>query len=89
MSIPSRLLLLDTNIVILMRGGAIGQAIDDRFQPPARAARSATLGRRPAFAQFRGWGESRSVMLSGRCANWSLSTSEAAALERYAESTPS
>ncbi len=70
MSIPSRLLLLDTNIVILLtRGGAIGQAIDDRFQLRARPERpllsAVTLGEAMAFAQFRGWGESRSVMLSG------------------------
>ena len=40
MSQSSRLLLLDTNIVIhLVRGGNIGQAIDSRFELRARRER--------------------------------------------------
>jgi predicted nucleic acid-binding protein len=58
MTTASRFLLLDTNVVIfLSRGGAIGQAIDGRFQLRARAERpllsAITLGEALAFAQFR------------------------------------
>lgn len=61
MTLVSRLLLLDTNVVIfLSRGDAIGQAIDTRFQLRARAERplvsAVTLGEALAFAQFRNWG---------------------------------
>lgn len=58
---PSRLLLLDTNIVILLvRGGAVGQAIDSRFRLRERAERPlvsvVTLGEALAFARQRNWG---------------------------------
>lgn len=61
MSMPSRLLLLDTNIVIhLVRDGTVGQAIDSRFQLRARPERPLTsvitLGEALAFAQHRNWG---------------------------------
>lgn len=91
MSIASRLLLLDTNIVIhLTRGGAIGQAIDDRFQLRARPERpllsEVTLGEAMAFAQYRGWGEARGVMLSGLLRELVIvDIRSRAVLDRYAE----
>ena len=64
MSTPSRLLLLDTNIVIfLVRGGAVGAALDSRFQLRARPDRPlvsvVTLGEALAFAQKHSWGSPR------------------------------
>ena len=64
MSRPSRLLLLDTNIVILLiRGGPIGQAVDSRFQLRARPDRPlvavVTLGEALAFARQHNWGPER------------------------------
>lgn len=91
MSIAPKLLLLDTNIVIfLTRGGPIGQAIDDRFQLRARAERpllsAITLGEAMAFAQFRRWGEARSVMLSGLLREFVVvDIRNRVVLERYAE----
>ena len=65
---PSRLLLLDTNIVIhLVRGGSIGQAIDARFQLRARPERPldsvVSLGEALSFARQRGWSEARITRL--------------------------
>jgi len=91
MSIASRLLLLDTNIVIfLTRGGAIGRAIDDRFQLRARAERplvsAITLGEAMAFAQFRSWGQPRSVMLSALLREFVVvDIRNRVVLDRYAE----
>jgi tRNA(fMet)-specific endonuclease VapC len=56
MSGASGLLLLDTNIVIhLVRGGAVAQAIDGRFQLRARPERPlisvVTLGEAMAFSR--------------------------------------
>src|SRR5438046_5400916 len=64
----SRLLLLDTNIVIhLVRGGLIGQAIDVRFQLRARLERPlisvVSLGEALSFARRRQWGEARIARL--------------------------
>lgn len=65
MSTPSRrLLLLDTNIVIhLVRGRAVGQAIDARFQLRTRSDRPlismVTVGEALAFARQRDWGAER------------------------------
>jgi tRNA(fMet)-specific endonuclease VapC len=68
MSTPSRLLLLDTNIVIhLTRGSSVGQAIDERFQLRARADRPllsvVSLGEALAFAQLRNWGQRSTEIL--------------------------
>ena len=67
MTTASRLLLLDTNVVIfLTRGGPIGQAIDARFQLRARTERPLlsviTLGEAMAFAQFRNCGSAAHAM---------------------------
>src|SRR3989304_5142646 len=64
MSMPSRLLLLDTNIVIqLVPGSAVGEALDSRFQLRARTDRPlvsvVTLGEALAFAQGYNWGDPR------------------------------
>jgi tRNA(fMet)-specific endonuclease VapC len=61
MTTPSRLRLLDTNIVIpFVREGSIGQAIDARFQLRARPDRPLlsviSVGEALAFARRRGWG---------------------------------
>src|SRR6266542_6644163 len=91
MTTASRLLLLDTNVVIfLSRGGAIGQAIDARFQLRARADRPLlsviTLGEALAFAQFRNWGQPRIVTLSGLLREFVVvDITPRAVLERYAE----
>jgi len=91
MSTASRLLLLDTNIVIfLSRGGPIGQAIDGRFQLRARTERpllsAVTLGEALAFAQYRDWGQPRIVMLSGLLREFVVVDIRVrAVLERYAE----
>ncbi len=91
MSIASRLLLLDTNIVIhLTRGGAIGQAIDGRFQLRARPERpllsAVTLGEAMAFAQYRGWGEASRATLRDLLREFVIvDIRNSAVLERYAE----
>lgn len=91
MMTPSRLLFLDTNVVIfLSRGGAIGQAIDARFQLRARAERpllsAITLGEALAFAQFRNWGAPRIGTLSGLLREFVVvDIRSRAVLERYAE----
>jgi tRNA(fMet)-specific endonuclease VapC len=91
MSTGSRLLLLDTNIVIfLSRGGSIGQAIDDRFQLRARIERpllsAVTLGEALAFSQHRGWGEARITALSGLLREFVVvDITRRLVLERYAE----
>ena len=91
MTTPSRLLLLDTNVVIfLSRGGAIGQAIDARFQLRARAERPllsvVTLGEALAFARFRNWGEPRIETLRGLLREFVVvDITRRAVLERYAE----
>ena len=91
MSTPSRLLLLDTSIVIhLVRGGPIGQAIDGRFQLRARPERAlvsvVTLGEAQAFARQRGWGEARIVRLRELLRELvPVNLSSQAVLERYAE----
>jgi tRNA(fMet)-specific endonuclease VapC len=91
MTTASRLLLLDTNVVIfLSRGGAIGRAIDTRFQLRARAERPLlsviTLGEALAFAQFRNWGPSRIVTLSGLLREFVIvNVTSRAVLDRYAE----
>lgn len=64
MSALSRLLILDTNIVIhLVRGSVVGQAVDSRFQLRARPERPlisvVTLGEALAFARPRNWGAQR------------------------------
>lgn len=65
MSAASRLLLLDTNIVIhLVRGSAVAQAVDARFQLRARPERPlisiVTLDEALAFATYQSWGRSAS-----------------------------
>jgi tRNA(fMet)-specific endonuclease VapC len=91
MMAASRLLLLDTNVVIfLSRGGAIGQAIDARFQLRARAERpllsAITLGEALAFAQFRNWGTPRIGTLRDLLREFVvLDIRSRAVLERYAE----
>jgi tRNA(fMet)-specific endonuclease VapC len=91
MTPPSRLLLLDTNVVIfLSRGGAIGQAMDSRFQLRARADRpllsAVTLGEALAFAQFRNWGPPSVVTLRGLLREFVVvDITSRTVLERYAE----
>jgi len=68
MSTLSRLLLLDTNIIIhLVRGDTVGQAVDSPFGLRVRAERplvsAVTLGEALAFAQWRSWGTERIARL--------------------------
>lgn len=68
MSTVSGPLLLDTNVVILLvRGGAVGNAIDARFQLRARPDRPlisiVTAGEALAFARQLGWGAERVTRL--------------------------
>jgi tRNA(fMet)-specific endonuclease VapC len=91
MTTPSRLLLLDTNVVIfLSRGGSIGQAIDARFQLRSRAERplmsAITLGEALAFARFRGWGGSRIATLTDLLREFVVvDINRRAVVEQYAE----
>lgn len=91
MSTPSRLLLLDTDIVIhLVRGRAIGQAIDRRFQLRARADRPlvsvVTLGEALAFARQRGWGAANIDRLRALLREFvPVNLNAEPVLERYAE----
>ena len=91
MTTLSRLLLLDTNVVIfLSRGGAIGRAIDARFQLRGRAERPLlsviTLGEALAFARFRNWGAPRIETLRGLLREFVVvDIARRAVLERYAE----
>ncbi len=91
MSTPSRLLLLDTNIVIhLVRGGLLGQTIDRRFQLRARPERPlvsvVTLGEALAFARQHGWGAARIERLRELLRELvSVNLNSQAVLERYAE----
>jgi tRNA(fMet)-specific endonuclease VapC len=91
MTAASRLLLLDTNIVIfLSRAGAIGQAIDARFQLRARGDRpllsAITLGEALAFAQFRNWGPPRLATLRDVLRGFvTVDITSRTVLERYAE----
>ncbi|MGH2360724.1 MAG: PIN domain-containing protein [bacterium] len=91
MSTPSRLLLLDTNIVILLvRGGPLGQAIDRQFQLRGRPDRPlisvVTLGEALAFARQHGWGAANMDRLRALLREFvpvDLNTQQV--LERYAE----
>lgn len=91
MSAPSRLLLLDTNIVIhLVRGGLLGQTIDRRFQLRARPERPlvsvVTLGEALAFARQRGWGAARIERLRELLRELvPVNLNSQPVLERYAE----
>ncbi len=91
MSTPSRLLLLDTNIVIfLVRGGPLGQTIDRRFQLRARPERPpvsvVTLGEALAFARQRGWGAARIERLRELLRELvPVNLNSQPVLERYAE----
>src|SRR2546426_8605613 len=91
MSTPSRLLLLDTNIVIhLVRGGPLGQTIDSRFGLRARPERplisAVTLGEALAFARQRGWGAAKVDQLRGLLRELaSVNLNSQPVLERYAE----
>ena len=91
MTTASRLLLLDTNVVIfLTRGGPIGQAIDARFQLRARTERPLlsviTLGEAMAFAQFRNWGAPKVGTLSSLLREFVVvDVGSRAVLERYGE----
>jgi tRNA(fMet)-specific endonuclease VapC len=91
MSTPSRLLLLDTNIVIhLVRGGLLGQTIDRRFQLRARPERPlvsvVTLGEALAFARQRGWGGAKIERLRELLRELvPVNLNSQPVLERYAE----
>lgn len=87
----SRLLLLDTNIVIhLVRGGPIGQAIDVRFQLRTRLERPlisvVSLGEALSFARQRVWGDARIAQLRELMRELvPISIDTRPVLDRYAE----
>jgi len=91
MSTVSRLLLLDTNIVIhLVRGSSVGRRVDARFQLRTRPERPlisvVTLGEALAFAMYRNWGHervSRLKELLRECVPINITTEPV--IERYAE----
>jgi tRNA(fMet)-specific endonuclease VapC len=91
MSTVPRFLLLDTNIIIhLVRGDAVGQAVDSRFRLRARAERplvsTVTLGEALAFAQWRNWGTESTVRLRDLLREMPpVSISTQPVLDRYAE----
>ena len=91
MSVPSRLLLLDTNIIIhLIRGDRIGRAIDARFQLRTRPERPlisvVTLGEALAFARQRNWGSPRTERLRDLLRELvSVNIAAEPVLARYAE----
>lgn len=91
MNAASRLLLLDTNIVIhLVRGNAVAQAVDARFQLRARPERPlisvVTLGEALAFATYQNWGPERVVRLRELLREFvSVGINSQPVLDRYAE----
>jgi tRNA(fMet)-specific endonuclease VapC len=91
MSGASGLLLLDTNIVIhLVRGGAVAQAIDGRFQLRARPERPlisvVTLGEAMAFSRYQNWGLERIARLKELLRELvPVGISSQPVLDRYAE----
>jgi tRNA(fMet)-specific endonuclease VapC len=91
MTTASGLLLLDTNVVVfLVRGGAVGEAIDARFRLRARAERPlvsiVTLGEALAFARWRNWGAPRTETLATLLREFVVvDIGNRAVLERYAE----
>lgn len=91
MTTPSRLLLLDTNVVIfLSRRGPVGRAIDARFQLRSRAERPllsvVTLGEALAFARFRNWRATNIETLRGLLREFVVvDITRQAVLERDAE----
>jgi len=91
MSTPSGLLILDTNIVIhLVRGNAVGQAVDSRFGLRARPERPlisvVTLGEALAFARQRSWGADRIARLREVLRELvPVNISSQPVLDRYAE----
>lgn len=91
MSTLSRPLILDTNIVIhLVRGNAVGQAVDSRFQLRAREERPlvsvVSLGEALAFARQRNWGAERIARLRDLMGELvPVNISSQPVLNRYAE----
>jgi tRNA(fMet)-specific endonuclease VapC len=91
MTTPSRLRLLDTNIVILLvRDGPIAQAIDARFQLRSRPERPllsvVSVGEALAFARRRGWGASSVDALAAALRELVIvDIISRAVLDRYAE----
>lgn len=91
MTTPSRLRLLDTNVVIfLSRGGPIGRAIDARFQLRGRAERPLvsviTLGEALAFGRRRSWQAPAMATLNSLLREFVVvDIGRRAVLERYAE----
>ena len=91
MTTPSRLLLLDTNIVIfLTQAGATGQAIEARYELRARSDRPllsvVTLGEALAFGRLRNWGPPRMARLRDVLREFvAVDIRSQAVLERYAE----
>jgi len=91
MSTVSRLLLLDTNIVIhLVRGSVVGRRVDARFQLRTRPERPlisvVTLGEALAFATYRNWGQEQIARLKEllrECVSINITTESV--IERYAE----
>jgi len=88
---PDRLILLDTNVLIhLIRGDAIGAAIDERYglrnRPERPLISIVTVGEVMKFAEWRGWGEGKRRMIRELLEELLIvDISDATILDRYAK----